>query len=69
MNHDIRPGRLRQYGTTALMHVESQRKLKRRLPNMHGQHPEPAKGPCIILEKVPGLLLGNDGRAGATPLS
>ena len=35
---------------------------------MHGQHPEPMKGPCIGFGKVPGLLLGNDDFFGAVPL-
>ena len=50
------------------IYLPLQRLVKRKLPNMHGQHPEPTNGPCIIFKKVPGLLRGNNARADATPL-
>ena len=49
------------------MYVPLQRRLKGLLPNMHGQHPEPAIGLCITFINVVGLLIGNHARAGPVP--
>ena len=51
------------------MHLPLQRRLKRQLPNMHGQHPGVAIGLRIIFTNVIGLLLGDHACAGAMPLS
>ena len=48
------------------MHVGGQQPLVEWLPNMHGRHSEPEKGPSIIFPKVSGLLLGDHTCAGAT---
>ena len=49
------------------MYVKLQRRLKGWLPNMHGQHPGPVIGPCIVVTNVEDLLLGDHVRACATP--
>ena len=68
MNHNVRRSWWQYLETTTPMHVGSQRPLVGQLPNMHGQHPEPAKGPSITFAKVLGLLLGHHARADVTPL-
>ena len=51
------------------MHATLQRRLKGLLSNMHGQHPKPAIGLCIIFINIVGLLLGDHACTSATPLS
>ena len=67
MDHNVLCGRSRHLKTTKPMHVGSQRLLVGWPSNMHGRHPETAKGPSIILIKVLGLLIGDYARAVATP--
>ena len=68
MNHDIRPGRSRQSGTTPPMNLPLQPQLKGQLPNMHGQHPAATVGPHIIFSNVIGLLLGDHNHVSAMSL-
>ena len=69
MNHDGHPrGRSQQSGTTLPMYMGSQLRPKRRLPNMHGQHPVPAIGRSILFNKASCLLVGNHVCAGAVQL-
>ena len=49
------------------MHLLLQRRLKRRLSNMHRRHPAAVTGPDIIFSNLVSLLLGDHARAGATP--
>ena len=54
MNHDIPHGRLQQSETTPLMYLGSQRRLKRKLLNMHGQQ---SCASDIMFDTCSGLLL------------
>ena len=51
------------------MYLPLQRRLKRRVPNMHGRHPAAVIGLRIMFSNVVGLLLDDHARFGATPSS
>ena len=49
LNHNAPRRRSQHLKTTTLIHLRSQRRLKRRLPNMHGRHPAPVTGWIVII--------------------